>query len=361
MAEAPRLKDQINAAFLQQLAALLHQQHATFPTTAFDALLADPAFEQASLMQRIQQVADSLWLALALPFPQAMKPLKAISEHCKGLPALCLPQIVADHGLAHVDDAMQALAVFTRDSTAEFAIRPFLQQQPDRCLRQLQAWAQHPDPHLRRLASEGSRPRLPWGQSLRLFKREPWHTWPILATLMTDPSLYVRRSVANHCNDISKDHPDWLLDQFAPLRGTHPHTDWIIRHALRDLLKKRHPRALAMIGFAPVALTATIELASDTVQYGEALVFNATLDLPAPVAKLRVEFGIDFVGAKGQPRTKVFQWVERQQAQGQLQLQKQYLFSDRTTRKHYAGRHQLRLIINGQIMANSHFDLIRNK
>ncbi|HAT42147.1 MAG TPA: hypothetical protein DCS87_10565 [Rheinheimera sp.] len=361
MADYPILKDQISAAWLTQLAALLHQQHPAFPLDAFANLPHQPDFIDAGLKQRIKLVSDQVWQQLQLDFASAMQLLMPLSPQLKGLPALCLPQLVQDYGMQHPAQAMQALAVFTRDSTAEFAIRPFLQAEPQATLQQLLLWSQHPDEHLRRLASEGSRPRLPWGQALPLFKREPWHTWPILQNLLQDPSLYVRRSVANHCNDISKDHPDWLLDRLESLYGTHPHTDWIIKHALRDLLKKRHPRALALFNLAPLAVNAQIELLTPTVAYGNTLQFVAQLTFVEPAPQLRLEFAIDFVGANGQWRHKVFQWLKRRDAQGTLRLPKQYRFVDLTTRTHYAGVHRLSLIVNGQLVSSAEFTLINDK
>lgn len=361
MADYPILKDQISAAWLTQLAALLHQQHPAFSLDAFADLPHQAEFIDAGLKQRIKLVADRLWQHLQLDFASAMQLLMPLSPQIKGLPALVLPQLAQDHGMAHVPHAMQALAVFTRDSTAEFAIRPFLLTNPQATLQQLLEWSQHPDEHLRRLASEGSRPRLPWGQALPLFKREPWHTWPILQNLLQDPSLYVRRSVANHCNDISKDHPDWLLDQLEPLSGRHPHTDWILKHALRDLLKKRHPRALALFDLAPVEVAAQIELASSTVAYGEELQFVAVLQFASPVPQLRLEYAIDFVGANGKWRHKVFQWLTRRQVEGELRLPKLYRFVDLTTRTHYVGLHRVWLIVNGQLVQSAEFTLINNK
>lgn len=361
MADYPILKDQINAAWLSNLAALLHQHQPTVPLHAFADVTAEPAFIAAGLKQRIDWVARTMWQALDLPFAQAMEICKAISPQLKGLPALVLPQLVENYGLDQPTIAMSALAVFTRDSTAEFAIRPFLVRDPSSCLQQLLVWADSDDEHLRRLASEGSRPRLPWGQAIPLFKREPWHTWPILEKLLQDPSLYVRRSVANHLNDISKDNSAWLMAKLAPLYGQHPQTDWIIKHALRDLLKKRHPDALALFDLVPVAVSAQIDIQTPTVLTGHAVTFAAQLHFPQPVAKLRLEFAIDFVGSNGKPRHKVFQWLKREQVQGSLTLKKSYQCVDRTTRRHYPGVHAVHLIVNGQLVATSSFELINDK
>jgi 3-methyladenine DNA glycosylase AlkC len=162
---------------------------------------------------------------------------------------------VADYGLdpAHnggrdpFEASMKALHELTRRFTAEFAIRPFLIAQEARTLASLMKWTRDPDPHVRRLCSEGSRPRLPWGLRLQSFVRDPRPTLPILEALKDDPELYVRRSVANHLGDIAKDHPDLVLDLCARwLKGASSERKWLIRHALRYPAKKGSKAALKL-------------------------------------------------------------------------------------------------------------------
>ncbi len=143
--------------------------------------------------------------------------------------------------------SMHAHRELTRRFTGEFSIRPFLIRWPERTLAQLLEWTQDPDPHVRRLCSEGSRPRLPWAQRIPAFVQDPRPTFPILETLKDDPSLYVRRSVANHIGDIAKDHPALAFELCERwLDGASPERKWLIRHAVRHPAKHRHPAALRL-------------------------------------------------------------------------------------------------------------------
>ncbi|MBC8080209.1 MAG: hypothetical protein H7X86_07675 [Gorillibacterium sp.] len=146
--------------------------------------------------------------------------------------------------------SMLALERFTQRSSAEFAIRPFLLRNPGRVMGQMEIWSQHPNEHVRRLSSEGCRPRLPWGVSLPMFKRDPTPVLSILEHLKADPSLYVRKSVANNLNDIAKDHPGVVLETVRCWKGVDPKTDWIIRQGCRTLIRKADPEVLTLFGYA---------------------------------------------------------------------------------------------------------------
>jgi 3-methyladenine DNA glycosylase AlkC len=151
-------------------------------------------------------------------------------------------------GLDPFETAMTALHALTTRFTSEFAIRIFLIRHQDRTLAQIMAWVSDPNPHVRRLCSEGTRPRLPWGKRVPSLITDPRLTMPILEALKNDPSLYVRRSVANHLGDIAKDHPDaafaicerWLREEASP------DLKWVIRHAVRYPAKKRNATALTI-------------------------------------------------------------------------------------------------------------------
>lgn len=357
---APLLKDLLDLALLQRLAAAVRQQQPVFSADHFINNLWDAAYAELSLKQRVRRIATTLYQQLALPFPDCCELLKPVSSEIRGLPGLIFPDIVEQFGLDDFATSMQALAHFTCYSSAEFAIRPFLHRYPQQSLQQLQLWAGSDNVHLRRLSSEGCRPRLPWGQKLPQFIADPSPLLPLLQLLKQDPEDYVRRSVANNLNDISKDHPDWVLQLAQQWHGQHRHTDWILKHALRGLLKQRHPQALQLFGCNVRPLEAKLMLTQQQLRYGEVLQFSAQLQLQDGPAPLRVEYAIDFASKNGSKRHKVFQWLQRQAGPGILQLQKSYRFSDLTTRRHYAGAHQLHLIVNGSIVVSATFDLIRD-
>lgn len=357
---AALLKDLFGDTLLRQLSEQIRLQQPHFDQAAFIAAVLTPAYGQMALKQRVRHIATTLYQHIDLPFAECCQLLRPVSERITGLPGLIFPDIVEQFGLDDFATAMQALGHFTCGSTSEFAIRPFLLRYPDQTLAQLAHWSQSDNYHQRRLASEGCRPRLPWGCALPVYKRDPTPLLPILTTLRQDSAEYVRRSVANNLNDISKDHPALVLQLAKEWLGVHPDTDRLVRHALRGLLKARHPTALVLFDCQPRQLKAQLQLASAVVQYGETLQFCATLELLDGPAPLRLEYAIDFVGKSGQPRHKVFQWLNKNSGPARLEIKKSYRFVDLTTRTHYAGPHQISLIVNGQVVATQSFQLIRH-
>lgn len=354
---APLLKHQINPALVQHIAQRCQQQDQHFAADCFLQLALPADFEQLELKQRIRCCASALFQALDRPFAAACQLLLPVSEHFPGISGFIFPDVVEQYGLDEPETAFWALAHFTCYSTAEFAIRPFLLRYPAETLHQMQLWAQSDNHHLRRLASEGCRPRLPWGQALKPFKLDPSPLLPILQQLKADPSDYVRRSVANHLNDISKDHPQVALAIANDWYGQHPATDWIVRHGLRGLLKQRHPQALQLFGYQQVAICAQLKLAAAEIRLGEKLTFQLHLSGYAQ-QRLRLEYILDFAGKHGGFRSKVFQWQDRVISEPTTQLSRSYLFKDLTTRKHYPGTHQLSIIVNGQRVAQQSFQVL---
>lgn len=356
---APLLKDLLGEALLAELSAEVVLVHRDFDQTRFVAAVLTPDYSSLALKQRIRQIATQLYQHLQLPFADCCHLLRPVSDRITGLPGLIFPELVEQFGLDDFASAMPALGYFTRGSTSEFAIRPFLLRYPEQTLAQLRLWSLSDDHHQRRLASEGCRPRLPWGCALPVYKRDPTPLLPILATLRQDSSDYVRRSVANNLNDISKDHPELVLQLAKDWLGQHADTDRLLRHALRGLLKARQPAALALFDCQPRQAAVSLQLATSTVCYGESLQFSAHLHFSDGPAPLRLEFAIDFAGKQGQPRHKVFQWLNKTAGPGVLEISKRYRFVDLTTRTHYAGDHRLSLIVNGQVVASQPFVLIR--
>lgn len=356
---AELLKDHISPAVVEQIALACSQYYPAFAVSDFTNKVLSPEFSDLALTERVQKVATTLAQHLPSDYDTACAILYPVSAQFSGLVGFIFPDFVRQFGLKHFDTSLAALGHFTQFSTSEFAIRPFLEAYPSRTLAQLALWAESENVHLRRLASEGCRPRLPWGKALPAFKRDPSPIIPILAKLTADPADYVRRSVANNLNDISKDHPELALDLATAWSGTSNAANWIVKHAMRGLLKQRHPRALALFGYQPLAATAELTLANEHIAYGDKLEFTAKIKIPADSRKIRVEYAIDFASAKGQLRHKVFQWVERSFSDLEWQASRSYEFIDLTTRKHYAGLHKIHLIVNGQIMCSRDFVLTK--
>ena len=358
---APLLKDLLNAQALALIGRAAAQAHAAFDQRAYLAMARD-GLDELSIMQRMSRAADSLRAHLPHDYPRALKIVRKMAPRLPGgFVAMVLPEFVGRHGLDHFELSLQALRELTPYSSAEFAIRPYIAQDPDTVLALAERWAEDEDEHVRRLASEGTRPRLPWARRLPLLVAEPQRTRPILEKLQADPSEYVRRSVANHLNDMAKDHPGWVLDLLESWPTQEPATKWIIKHALRNLIKAGHPRALALVG---ATLGAQVQLQSfavspATIRLGQTLRLSATLVSTASQAqKLVIDYAIHYVKKSGERSRKVFKLRTLElEGQAHVTLAKEQLIADFTTRVHYPGRHPVELLVNGLTVAQGQFDL----
>jgi 3-methyladenine DNA glycosylase AlkC len=260
------------------------------------------------------------------------------------------------------DDALGMMAELTPRLTSEFAIRRLLEHDLERALPTVRGWTTHPDEHVRRLASEGTRAFLPWAIRVRSLLGSPESTVPILDALYRDESDYVRRSVANHLNDLARQNPDlvvrvaerWLAAPDASTAG-------VVRHGLRTLVKKAHPGALAAMGFAPVAVSVSDpELDSDTVTLPGALGFRFVLGNDGTTtARMAVDYVVHFVKADGRRSEKVFKLTTVTLGPGEsTTIARRHALRQMTTRVHYAGTHALELQVNGQRLTRTEFEVL---
>lgn len=276
------------------------------------------------------------------------------------LPFVCWAR---DHGLAAFSASMKFQRQLTRRFTAEFSIRPYLEKDWPMALVLLEKWATDPDPHVRRLVSEGTRPRLPWASRLKGFVADPSPCLPLLETLKDDPDLYVRRSVANHLNDIGKDHPDLLMELCRRWkRGASPERSWIVRHALRSLLKAGDLEALKLMGqgAAPELKVEQVTLVPSVVQLGGELLLHVELVSTEKkrTQTLRVDLVVHYRKADGKTQPKVFRFKELELGPGErFPLSKKLPMRPLTTRRHHPGEHPLELQINGSSFAIGSFEL----
>ena len=269
----------------------------------------------------------------------------------------------ADHPQAEADAAqgLTALHAMTQRLTAEFAIRPFLVRHPALSLATLARWCDDPSAHVRRLVSEGSRPRLPWGLRLQALVKDPSPTLPLLRRLQDDPSAYVRRSVANHLNDIAKDHPALLADWLAQhLPGAPAERRALLRHASRSLVKAGDVAVLAAWGLgAPFKGRAVLAALPARLVVGDSLPLQMTLRSTARQPQtLVVDYAVHHAGAHGPRAPKVFKGWTLQLAAGEERvLSRSHSLKPVTTRRYHAGSHVLDVRINGQVVAEGRFDL----
>ncbi len=358
---ADALKHMFDAARYRRIADDLTAVAPRFDRACFLSVALD-GLEERALMDRLRQTTLACDAALPDTYAEKLTALRALAPRIEhGFVSIFLADFVATHGLAHFELSLDALKFFTRFGSSEFAIRAFLERDLDRTLAVMTTWAADPDEHVRRLASEGSRPRLPWGRRLPALVRDPSPTFPILAGLAADPSLYVRKSVANHLNDISKDHPERMLALVESWDRDNEHTAWIARHAARTLIKKGHPRALRLVGVNGAARVTVdaFSVAPRTIRLGDTITLAARLTSSAKQSqRLVIDYVVRYAKASGRASAKVFKWTEVTLAPGApLALTKRQTIRDFSTRRHHAGRHPVDLQINGRIVASTVFTL----
>lgn len=356
-------KHWFDEARYRRIAELLEGQSSKFDRRKFLALTI-VGLEQRTLMERLRQTALAYEAALPGSFRDKLDVLRAIAPKVDhAFVAISIGDFVAREGLHDAKHSLHALREITRYGSSEFAVRPFLQRDLTGTLAIMEAWAHDGDEHVRRLSSEGSRPRLPWGLRLTELVKDPRPTAPILKALQRDPSLYVRKSVANHLNDITKDHPRMVMDLVESWDRSVPETAWIARHALRTLIKRGDTRALALMG-ARAGADVTVERFSvkpRRVKLGGRIEFETKIVSKSKRPQtLIVDYVVHYVKASGSAFPKVFKWKVVTLAPGEsLVLSKRQQIRDFSTRRHHAGRHVVELQINGIRPARDHFQLVK--
>ena len=314
-----------------------------------------------SLMQRLAQTAVAMDESLPGSYAKKLDVLKKLAPQIDhGFITLFLSDFVAKHGLDDPKRSLPALKYFTRFGSAEFAIRHFLLRDLEATQAVMLGWAEDADEHVRRLSSEGIRPRLPWGIRLQELVKNPEPIAPILEKLKRDPALYVRKSVANNLNDIAKDHPQWVVQRAEGWDRSHRGTAWIVKHGCRTLIKKGHGEALKLFGFGgKPKVEAALTCTPKRLHLGEVLTIVADIRSTARTAQsLAVDYVIHYVRSGGNSE-KVFKWSEVElPASGSVSLEKSQTIKDFTTRKHHSGVHRVELQVNGQRVAESGFELV---
>ena len=346
---AELLKHRYSKAYVAELATAIKRHAPKFDHTGFERAVLGNGWARLELKQRMRRITETLKRFLPGDYRQQLVVLSKTAPDFGGFAAMFFPDFVAEYGLDDFATSVAALELFTQFSSSEFAVRPFIVRHGERMLAQMLRWTTHPNEHVRRLASEGSRPRLPWAMALPQFKRDPRPLLPILEALRADPSEYVRRSVANNLNDIAKDHPDLVLEIVQRWLGTSAETDRLVRHACRTLLKRGDQRALRLFGQhddVAVAVTA-LKLGAKQIPIGADLGFTFLLRAAADTAA-RVEYAVDFVKSDARSSRKVFHvGVKALTAATPLSIARTHRFRDFTTRKHYAGKHRITILVNG--------------
>ncbi len=373
---AEPFRNLLDAASVDAMAQHLSRVSLDFDRVAFEAR-ARPGLDALAFKARAMQLADALQAALPSDFADAADVLEAAlapsddgdfdepatphsgAQGLAGWPVWAMAEHVARHGQQQPERALQALHAMTRRFTAEFAIRPFIVRHPTLVFATLQRWTTDRSAHVRRLVSEGSRPRLPWGLRLQALVADPSPSLPLLEALQDDPSAYVRRSVANHLNDIAKDHPDqiarWLARHLGDASGPRRA---LLRHACRTLVKQGDPAVLNAWGLGqPLLGRARLDITPERIVLGDAVELRLTLVSTSPEPQtLLVDYAVHHVKANGSTSPKVFKgWTLDLGPNEGRALVRRHAVRPITTRTYHPGWHRVVVQVNGQAVAEAGF------
>jgi 3-methyladenine DNA glycosylase AlkC len=323
----------------------------------------DEKWQERELKQRIRHVAVVLHRHLPEDYADAVAVLKVAADDVEelGFTAMVFNDFVEEYGLDYLDVSLPALEQFTKLVSAEFAIRPFLERYPEAVFPQLWTWAQSDDWRVRRLASEGSRPRLPWGRGIPALKQDPAPVMPILAALRFDSSEDVRRSVANSLNDISKDHPELVVEVLTGWQDGSPEMEALTKHALRTLLKQGHPGALAVLGFQadPDVELVSIGVDPPTVLIGESVQFSCVIVSTGAVSQsLLIDYAVEFQNRSRTGTRKVFRGkVVELEPDEDFRLRRKIGLVPLSTRNIVPGPHAVEVQVNGNPIGRVEFEV----
>ena len=319
--------------------------------------------ENQELKERMRTISSSLNSFSSKKYKDMIEVLinvKKTMNHDESisLSSMVLPDYVEVYGLPYLKVSLMALEEFTKNSSSELAIRHFIKKYENETMNQMLIWAKSPDEHIRRLSSEGSRPRLPWAIALSSFKKNPSKVFEIIELLKNDEFLYVRKSVANNLNDISKDNKDLVIAFIKNNINVNKNLDWILKHGARTLLKDGNKEVLKYFGFKEI-LDLKIENFNVPlcVKQGEKLDFSFDLSSEKTLQNLRIEFELVFVRLNNKTSKKVFM-ISQSFCKNKIKtVNKLYSFKNITTRKYYKGVHEISIIVNGIKKVSKNFIL----
>lgn len=352
-------KNAFNGALLQHMAGAISHYYPSFDSAAF--LAVETQLTRCEMKARVHLIRDALATGLPADYPTALSILVSVlnDNELRGFSVWPIAEYIQTYGLEYLDHSLEALKIVTTCFTAEWAIRPFIKKYPQQTMQFLLECANSDSVDIRRLASEGTRPRVPWGEQLSAVIEDPSSTRAILDSLKFDTELYVRKSVANHLNDITKDHPDYVIQLLNDWKRQAADTEiknlnWLIRQALRTLIKAGHPEALSLVG---VNFGADVELDEFTLK-NKTIGLNESLELTVQLhstslqpQNIVLDYIIHFMKAKGKTAPKVFKLRSfTLPAQGVIRIDKKHLIKKITTRQYYKGTQYIEIQVNGKVL-----------
>jgi len=352
------LKDYLNKDFYDYLANLLAQEQNEFDKKSFKEKIFFQEWDALELKQRIRHSSKIVDKHLSGTYnDKILIILNIIDKVIKDnrdfntLVYMFIPDYVEVYGINDYDTSISAIEKITQFVSCEFTVRQFILKYKETMMSQMLAWSLHSSEHLRRLASEGCRPRLPWAIALEDFKKDPDSIIPILENLKNDKSEYVRRSVANNLNDISKDNPKICIDICSQWIGNTSNTDKLVKHACRSLLKQGDATILSLFEYCDIEQISMSDfrLENSKISMGEHLNFSFMIkNIHSSEAKLRIEYAIYHMKNNGKLSKKIFKISEfTLPANKGKNINKRHHIKYISTRKYYEGLHKIAVIING--------------
>lgn len=362
-----KLKDSLSYEFIENFASLVVRYNPSFSIDLFMSDVISGDWEELALRARMKKIARCYHKQCNEDFLVGVDILMKISNDAQGFNYLFFADYVSMFGSdeKNWDLAMNALAIFTQGSSAEFAIRTFLKNDFDKTMKQMLRWSKDENEHLRRLSSEGCRTRLPWGEQIPALFENTDLILTILNNLKEDDSLYVRKSVANNLNDLSKDSPDKIIHIIKSWGLTNDKTSWIIKHGCRTLLKKGDVETLQLLGYAKKEGELKVkdilfEVHDQVSKMGDisTLSYQLLVEVKKPL-KIKLGMSFHFVKASGSISKKFFHVADKLiDGKTIIEGKKKYVWEDLTTRKHYPGKHVITLLLNGDEIAEEVITLV---
>jgi 3-methyladenine DNA glycosylase AlkC len=338
----------------------------------------DDKWENREFKQRSEHITTVLKNFLPANYKDAIAKILELLDHVKGrLPNISevddtqfglsleygwiLDNFVEQYGLNDYETSVKAIERITQFTSCEGSVRPFIIKYPNEMMKQMLVWSEHEHWGVRRLSSEGCRPRLPWYMALPNLKKEPAPILPILENLKNDISRFVRLSVANNLNDIAKDNPETVIALVKKWQGKSKNTDWVIKHGCRTLLKQGNTEAMELFGFDAVKNISIqdFQILTPNVKIGKSLEFSfKLLNNSDKKVKIRLEYGLYYQKANGTLSKKVCKISEKEYAGNSItQITRKHSFKVVTTRVLHLGLHQVSVIINGNEFEKYNFEL----
>ncbi|MWB95034.1 DNA alkylation repair protein [Flavobacterium sp. GA093] len=362
------IKDIYSVTFYENFAQAVAEVHPKFDKKLFIETIYEGDFAQKEWKERMKHTTVVLHQFMPENFPEAISLIDKIIQNLKknkftdgNLAFIFFADYIEMYGLEDFKTSAKAFVSITQFISCEFAVRPFILKYKEKMIDEMVKWSLHKNHHVRRLASEGSRPRLPWAMAIPFLKKDPVSILPILENLKNDPSEYVRRSVANNLNDIVKDNPEIVLEIVKKWQGISKETDGIIKHGCRTLLKQGHPEILSHYGLESTNIElSSFEIKTPIVKIGDYLQFQFHLNNKNTDAKtIRLEYAVHYKKSKGHLAKKVFKISEKNYPSNQLiKIERNQSFKIITTRVFHTGNHKLSIIINGTESDTLDFELV---